>query len=397
MPRVFVADGDGASRALNRVRCENEDRELQRLLQSNPELLAGEQMSPDDPLRWLLVKREMPVPDPETGRDQWSVDFLFVDHKGVPTFVECKRFSDTRSRREVVGQMLDYVANGHYYLSADQMLSWTLESQGKTSPGNGSVLQGLFPGPEECPTETDLEFFLGVERNLKAGMIRVVFFLEEGPSSLKSIVDFLNRQMQDTEVYLVEAQQYEHQGNRFIVPVLFGYTEQARRTKKQGVGSAVSRSGPLRKWDMQTFVEDAEEKIGSTGASALQSLYSSLQDKGFSLSFGTGRKTATFNAADSRLKGNIVNVSSDGRIYLYRRRAGDIALGKAVEQGLIGYAVRRLGLPESKVANNVDGWYFDFRSWSAVADSIAEDLFNIVNDAIDQAAAGIMQEGDLDI
>jgi hypothetical protein len=33
------------------------------------------------------------------------------DQNAVPTLVEVKRSSDTRIRREVVGQMLDYAAN----------------------------------------------------------------------------------------------------------------------------------------------------------------------------------------------------------------------------------------------------------------------------------------------
>ncbi len=57
----------------------------------------------------------MPVPNPSTGGDHWNIDFFIVDQSGIPTFVECKRFKDTRSRREVVGQMIEYAANGHYY------------------------------------------------------------------------------------------------------------------------------------------------------------------------------------------------------------------------------------------------------------------------------------------
>lgn len=50
------------------------------------------------------------MPDPGTGQDRWSVDFVFADQDAVPTFVECKRFADTRSRLEVVGQMFEYAA-----------------------------------------------------------------------------------------------------------------------------------------------------------------------------------------------------------------------------------------------------------------------------------------------
>jgi hypothetical protein len=119
MASVFVIRDDGNTQPMSRVHCENEDRELQLILERNPDRLPGDQIDPDNPRRWLLIQREMPVPDPTTGSDRWSIDFFFVDQDAIPTFVECKRFADTRSRREVVGQMFEYAANGHYYWKAE--------------------------------------------------------------------------------------------------------------------------------------------------------------------------------------------------------------------------------------------------------------------------------------
>ena len=51
----------------------------------------------------------MEVTSSDGGR--WLVDRLFLDQDGVPTLVEVKRSSDTRIRREVVGQLLEYAAN----------------------------------------------------------------------------------------------------------------------------------------------------------------------------------------------------------------------------------------------------------------------------------------------
>jgi hypothetical protein len=42
----------------------------------------------------------------------------------VPTFVEVKRASDTRARREVVAQMLDYAANGSVFWIPGQLRRW---------------------------------------------------------------------------------------------------------------------------------------------------------------------------------------------------------------------------------------------------------------------------------
>ena len=80
---------------------------LQELLEHYPQLLAGYQMSRSDPRRFLLVRREAPVADHEGGGGRWSIDHMFLDQDAIPTLVEVKRSSDTRIRREVIGQMLD--------------------------------------------------------------------------------------------------------------------------------------------------------------------------------------------------------------------------------------------------------------------------------------------------
>jgi hypothetical protein len=88
---------------------------LQELLANHPKLLAGSQMNRRNPRRFLLVRREAPVADHEGAAGRWSLDHLFLDQDAVPTLVEVKRSSDTRIRREVVGQMLDYAANVRYW------------------------------------------------------------------------------------------------------------------------------------------------------------------------------------------------------------------------------------------------------------------------------------------
>lgn len=123
MGQAYVVENDGLTTPMERVHCKDEDQELQCILEKNPNLLPGEQITPEDPRRWMLIAREMFVPDPSTGLDRWSIDFFFVDQDARPTFVECKRFNDTRSRREIIGQMLEYAANGHHYWDKEDIRS----------------------------------------------------------------------------------------------------------------------------------------------------------------------------------------------------------------------------------------------------------------------------------
>lgn len=140
MSQVYLVKKDGRSEPMERMRCKDEDRELQQLLAHNFDLLPGDQIESDDPRRWLLVKREMPVPDPSTGSDRWSIDFLFVDQDAMPTFVECKRCADTRARREVVGQMLEYAANGHHYWTRDLLIQLAEQTARDRNDMLGAVL-----------------------------------------------------------------------------------------------------------------------------------------------------------------------------------------------------------------------------------------------------------------
>jgi hypothetical protein len=96
--------------------------DLQSHLATHPELLSAE-AAEDERRRWLLIQREMGVADRENGADRWSLDHLFVDQDAIPTFVEVKRSSDTRLRREVVGQMLDYAANASAHWDAGRLRS----------------------------------------------------------------------------------------------------------------------------------------------------------------------------------------------------------------------------------------------------------------------------------
>src|SRR5690348_2484223 len=111
---IYVIQGDDQLTEMSERAYDSEDL-LQSLLAKYPNLLAGDQMNGAARRRWLLVSREASVPSEDGGPARWSVDHLFLDQDGIPTLVEVKRSNDTRIRREVVGQMLDYAANAVVY------------------------------------------------------------------------------------------------------------------------------------------------------------------------------------------------------------------------------------------------------------------------------------------
>src|SRR4051794_9080712 len=101
--RIYLIKDDQHLTSMDETPYDSENL-LQEMLAKYPDLLAGEQINSDVPRRWLLVMREMSVPGEEAGSGRWSLDHLFLDQDAVPTLIEVKRSSDTRIRREVVGQ-----------------------------------------------------------------------------------------------------------------------------------------------------------------------------------------------------------------------------------------------------------------------------------------------------
>ncbi|HEY7392808.1 MAG TPA: hypothetical protein VH640_30085 [Bryobacteraceae bacterium] len=222
-----MIEKDSGTKKLSRIICADEDKELQRLLERNLNLLPGDQISPGQDLRWLLVKREMPVVNPSTGENLWSIDFLLVDQDGIPTLIECKRRNDTRSRREIVGQVLEYAASGRYYWTASDF-----RIQAQNTAGDEAKLRQMLndlTGSDTVPEE----FFAVMEKNLQRSKMRLIFFLDDSPFELRSIVEFLNGQLKDMEVLIIEARQYQYGDARIVVPWVFGFTEEARVAKRE--------------------------------------------------------------------------------------------------------------------------------------------------------------------
>ena len=120
---------------------------LQALIEKYPNLLAGDQIGGDESTKFMLVKREAGIPDGEGTSDRWSIDHILLDQFGIPTLVEVKRSTDTRVRREVVGQLLEYAANIEAYWSLEKIRELAIEGHGGTDPLERAIvdLLGLEP------------------------------------------------------------------------------------------------------------------------------------------------------------------------------------------------------------------------------------------------------------
>lgn len=205
--------------------------ELQSLIERYPALLAGGDINPDSPRRWLLIEREPGLATGADESDRFSVDHLFVDQDAIPTIVEVKRSSDTRIRREIVGQMFDYAANGVKYWPIDRLREWLAERSGGADEAAERITR-LLESDSDDRDATVEAFWNRVEDNLTAGRLRLLFVADVIPRELRRIIEFLNEQMQQTEVLGIAIARHQSDGMQVLAPTVFGRTEHAAQTKR---------------------------------------------------------------------------------------------------------------------------------------------------------------------
>jgi hypothetical protein len=278
--QIYLIDQHGELLAMPQRNYDSEDL-LQGLLEKHPDLLAGDQMNYAAPRRWLLVDRECGVPGEEDGYDRWSLDHLFLDQDGIPTLVEVKRSTDTRIRREVVGQLLDYAANAVLYWPIDRIrLAFETASVQRGEEPDRQVLQLLDAFKEG--DDAIQKFWDSVEANLRSGRVRLVFVADKIPTELQRIVEFLNEQMNPAEVLALEIKQFAGASVRTLVPRVIGLTAKAIQVKgSRGAGA---------KWTEDKFLSELGKHHGDTAVEVATEILQWARAQGLVIDGGRGNR-----------------------------------------------------------------------------------------------------------
>jgi hypothetical protein len=250
---------------------------LQTLLETYPNLLAGDQINRAHPRRWVLVARELGIPSEDGGTFRWALDHLFLDQEGVPTLVEVKRSSDTRIRREVVGQMLEYAANAVVYWPV-AFLRETFEARCIAAGIDPLEVLATALGIEETPDV----YWDRVKTNVEAGKMRLVFVADSIPPELVRIVEFLNGQMTPAEVLAIEIKQYATQNQRLLVPRVFGQTAAAEDVK-----GTVRIAG--QRWTETVFIQALRAERPPDEVAAAERIYGWAKTHTNDVWWGSGR------------------------------------------------------------------------------------------------------------
>ena len=300
--RIYLISPEGSAVELAASRYVREA-DFQSLLAAHPALIDGRQVDPESPRRWLLVCQEAAVPDAES--DRWSLDHLFVDQDGVATLVEVKRKSDTRLRREVVGQMLDYAANGSLRWTAAFLREAFCATCARDGTDPDDRLAEFLEDGERVGS-----FWETVESNLRAGRMRLLFVADEIPEELLRIVEFLNERMSPTEVLALELRYFAGGGYSTHIPRVLGRTLAAVAQKE----SAGHRAGGRRKWNRDSFLADLHDRLDESTASQIAQFLAACEHR-FELVWGSGTQAGSFTPRRPGISARgPISVFSDGRL-----------------------------------------------------------------------------------
>lgn len=214
---------------------------LQTLLQDYPGIIPGAQIDPssDDPPRFALLRREMPV-------GGWSLDHLYVDQFGILTLIETKLLENPQSRRDVIGQIIEYAANAGVSWAGGNARQHATHFWNKEGKDIDDVLRDAFP-------DLDIqELWRTVESNLEQGRLRLIIAADSIRPEVRRMIEFLNSEMTNAEVLGLELRVYgEEDGQIILAPRIVGQTQALADRKGPSAGET--------NWDSRRLREVFEE------------------------------------------------------------------------------------------------------------------------------------------
>ena len=195
--KQYLLDKSGLH-SVSEVEFDREE-DLEQLICDHPQLLSLNQSNSEI----MLVSRQLKLSDGEY-KDRFTADILFVNTDGLPILVEVKRHSDTRIRREVVGQMLDYVV-----CLSEKVNYSDLQSQFKEHYTEDDPIYRDYADNED--------FWKRVSENIANGVMSLVFAADKICQSLSSIIQYLNPAFSKITVYGVEIKPYKSASDDVLV------------------------------------------------------------------------------------------------------------------------------------------------------------------------------------
>jgi hypothetical protein len=271
------------------------EKHLQKYLEDNPDIVPIYEIGEDKKL--LILAREF-------NTKHGPIDALGTDKDGEIYIIETKR-SKNPDRREIVAQVLDYGASLWHEMNPDKFL---LHLENATYEKYQKNLNERLQSEFEIDDEKTLTIVENLKKNLVDGKFQFVVLLDKVESRLKDLIQFIN-QNSGFNIYPVEFEYYKFDDYQIIIPKLYG-----AEIKKS---MDVKPSGARRKWDENSFFEDAENKLDQKQSQSVRKLYDFSKEHANYISFGTGSENASFGPIFSNIsKRSAYTVKSNGALVL---------------------------------------------------------------------------------
>lgn len=188
---------------------------LQENIKSLPELIPIEDAI-GEPVGLLTIGMEV-------SAGSGAIDVLLLSSDGVLTIVETKLGKNPESRREVIGQVLEYAA-----FASDWGLEDIRRIANKFLDERFDTALKDFLGPDAEDTSNVDEYLNRLDENLKAGRLRLIVAADRLLETVRKTITFVNRNS-NFEIYLLQVTCYEEEdGTRIYVPALHGYAQKAK-------------------------------------------------------------------------------------------------------------------------------------------------------------------------
>lgn len=254
----------------------DQEADLQELIMRNPNLVLRDPN--ENGANLFMVSREYAIDESADGSNTFSLDLLLLDQSGTPVLVEVKRSTDTRIKREVVAQMLDY---------ASRVSAWDVD---RIRTGFESCNRDL----ASVEPYSTAEFWNHVAACLKAERIKLVFAADEIPRSLKTLIEFMDRSMDGIEVYGVEIRRYISNGATMLSSTVVGETPVTPTSSTSHSSTVWSEAS------MNDYLAEREEDYAIPVIRAIEKAASSLGIE-YAFSQHTKMPGIYFRAGDMRL------------------------------------------------------------------------------------------------
>ena len=268
---------------------------LQTLLQKYPEVIPGVQISPtmDNPPKFMLLRREMPI-------GNWSLDHLYVDQYGILTLVETKLAENPEARREVIGQIIEYAANATTAWASGKLRQFATEFWSKQGVSIENVVSETF---EDIDIDDLWDL---IDDNLTDGRIRLIIAADEIRPEVRRMIEFLNYEMQNTEVLGLELRAYGDDSESLVlVPRIIGQTQFSLDRRMSSTDVVL--------WSFERLVQYFRESADNNDLILLKIL-EWAQDKNCLVE--SRAQKPTFGLC-SKKQERIISVTSRGQLYLF--------------------------------------------------------------------------------